>query len=62
MMQLSIFNYMVYQYKVMNSKGYLEEYSKEYNTLCEAVAWYNTGGRWLEENCQRELVLTTKYN
>lgn len=51
---------MVYQYKAKNRLGDLEEYSKEYDNLCEAINWYNKNGKWLEDKFNRTLILTTK--
>ena len=39
-----------YIYKVYNSRGNLEEYSRYYRTKREAVNWYNTHGKWLEKH------------
>tara|TARA_R110000851_G_scaffold28032_2_gene78426 strand:+ start:336 stop:548 length:213 start_codon:yes stop_codon:yes gene_type:complete len=46
-----------YVYKVHNSSGNLEEYSRYYYTKKEAVDWYNTQGKWLEKHFDRNLVL-----
>ena len=46
-----------YIYKVYNSSGNLEEYSRYYYTKKEAVNWYNTQGKWLESHFNRELIL-----
>jgi hypothetical protein len=46
-----------YIYKVYNSRGNLEEYSKHYYTKKEALDWYNKQGKWLEKHFNRELIL-----
>lgn len=56
-MQTALFNMAKYQYKVKNRFGELEEYSKEYDTMCEALNWYSQGGKWLEKECNRNLIL-----
>ena len=49
-----------YIYKVYNSRGNLEEYSRYYRTKKEAVEWYNSQGKWLEKNLNRKLILIDK--
>ena len=49
--------YKPYIYKVYNSRGNLEEYSRYYRTKGEAVNWYNNHGKWLEQNLNRKLIL-----
>ena len=46
-----------YIYKVYNSRGNLEEYSRYYRTKREAVNWYNNHGKWLEKHFNRKLIL-----
>jgi hypothetical protein len=46
-----------YIYKVYNSMGKLEEYSRYYHTRKEAIDWYNTQGKWLESHFKRKLIL-----
>ena len=46
-----------YIYKVYNSRGNLEEYSRYYYTKKEAVEWYNSQGKWLEKHFNRKLIL-----
>lgn len=48
-----------YVYKVKNKHGDLEDYSKPYPTMCEALAWYadKTKGAWLEKEFNRDLIL-----
>ena len=46
-----------YIYKVYNSRGKLEEYSRYYKTKKEAVYWYKTQGKWLEKHLNRKLIL-----
>ena len=46
-----------YIYKVYNSSGNLEEYSRYYYTRKEALDWYNTQGKWLEKQFNRKLIL-----
>ena len=53
---------MKYQYVVRNRFGNLEEYSKEYDNICDAINWYNSGGKWLENQFNRKLKLITTQN
>lgn len=46
-----------YIYKVYNSMGNLEEYSRYYYTKKEAIDWYNKQGKWLEKHFNRKLIL-----
>jgi len=46
-----------YIYKVYNSRGKLEEYSRYYYTKKEALDWYNKQGKWLEKHLNRKLIL-----
>jgi len=46
-----------YIYKVYNSRGNLEEYSRYYYTKKEALDWYNKQGKWLEKLLNRKLIL-----
>ena len=46
-----------YIYKVYNSRGNLEEYSRYYKTKKEAIDWYNKQGKWLEKQFNRKLIL-----
>jgi hypothetical protein len=46
-----------YVYKVHNSRGNLEEYSRYYYTKKEAIDWYNSQGKWLEKHFNRKLIL-----
>lgn len=47
----------MYIYKVKNPYGDLEDYSKPYATMTEALEWYSEGGKWLENEFNRELIL-----
>lgn len=46
-----------YIYKVYNSRGKLEEYSRYYYTRKEAIDWYKNQGKWLESHFNRKLIL-----
>ena len=46
-----------YVYKVYNNIGNLEEYSRYYYTIKEALDWYNKQGKWLENHFNRKLIL-----
>ena len=50
-----------YIYKVYNSRGNLEEYSRCYKTKREALDWHSKQGVWLSNHFKRELILTEEY-